>query len=127
MILTQLTDCPNQASNGNALGLSLTFVILISLSVIIILIVIFAFLVQKYKKIRVQLVKVQTMKALALMGTMPMKAVNSNRIYEDLDGDRANEILDVENIAYHKKDFRRRCATPCSDGSGEDEAYYTII
>ena len=41
-------------------------------------------------------------------GTRSMKGVpnqNSNRICEDLDSDRANEILDVENIAYHKKDF----------------------
>lgn len=69
------------------------------------------------------------MKAPAPMGTMSIKGVlnpNNNRIYEELDGDITNETLDVENMAYPKRDFHRRCATPCSDGSEED-AYYTTI
>jgi hypothetical protein len=130
IIIALLADCPHQASNGITLGLSLTFVILISLSVIITLIVIIVFLVRAYKKIQIEVVKVQTMKVPAPMGTMSMKGAlnpNSNQIYEELDGDNANEILDVENIAYPKRDFHRRCATPCSDDSGQDDAYYTTI
>ena len=71
--------------------------------------------------------KAQTMKAPNPTSTVTGLKSTKNCIYEELDGDRADGILDVENIAYHKKDFNRRCATPCSDGSGEDVAYYTTI
>ena len=122
---SHFTDYTNQASNGIALGLSLTFVILISVSVITTLVIVIIFLVRAFKKLQVQLVKVQTVKA---PETAPMRAVrtpNSNRIYEELDGD---QVLDVENLVYPMKDFHRsRCATPCSDSGEADDAYYSTI
>ena len=105
--------------------------ILISLSAITTLVVVIIFLIQAYKKIRVQLVKVQTVKASTPTGTVPMRAVrrpNTNRIYEDIDGDLADEVLDVENLVYPRKDFHRsRCATPCSDSGETNDAYYSTI
>ena len=102
--------------------------ILIGGGVITVLAIVIAFLVRSKKKIQVQLVKAQAINptSTAPIGT-GLKSTR-NCIYEELDGDRANETVDVENIAYSKKDFHRRCATPCSDDSGENEAaYYTTI
>ena len=59
--------------------------------------------------------------------TVPGLKTTTTCIYEEVDSDHADGILDVENIAYQKKDFRRRCSTPCSDASKEDETYYTTI
>ena len=119
-----------KGSNDISLGLSLTFVTLIGLSIITTLLVVILFLIRAYKKIQVQLAKVQTVKAPAPVGTAPTRAIvrnpNTNRIYEELDGDLNAD--DVENAAYPRKDFHRsRCATPCSDSGEADDAYYSTI
>ena len=124
---------PSLASCAVPLGLSLTFVILISSGILITLIVIIVLLARAYKKVQVQLVKVQTVKAPLPVCTTPTTAIckpNTNRIYEELDGDIAcaDEVLDVENLAYPTKDFHRsRCATPCSDSGEAEGAYYCTI
>ena len=90
------------------------------------------FLVRSKRKIQAQLVKAETVNApnpanAASTITVPGLKTTKTCIYEEIDSDHADEILDVENIAYQKKDFRRRCSTPCSDASKEDETYYTTI
>ena len=105
--------------------------ILIGLSIITTLLLVIVFLIRAYKKIQVQLVQVKTVKALAPVGTLPMRAArkpNANRIYDEIDGNLTGEVLDVENLAYPTKDFHRsRCATPCSDSGETDDAYYSTI
>ena len=107
--------------------------ILIGLIIITALLVVIVFLIRAYRKVQVQLVKVQTVKAPVPVCTTPITAIqkpNTNRIYEELDGDvaHADEVLDVENLAYPTKDFHRsRCATPCSDSGEAEGAYYCTI
>ena len=108
-----------------SLGVSLTVVILLGAGVIAALTIVIVFLVQSKRKIQVQLLKAQTSNP-TITDVPGLKSAKSC-MYEEVGGDHANEILDVENIAYHKKDLSRRCATPCSDASGEDVAYYTTI
>jgi hypothetical protein len=104
-------------------------VTLLGIGIIIALAIVIVFLVRSKRKIQVQLVKAQTKTVNAPNPTSTVSGLNSTKtcIYEEVDGDHADEICDVENIAYHKKEFRRRFSTPCSDGSGEDETYYTTI
>ena len=96
--------------------------IIIALTIIVIVL-----LVRSKRKIQVQLVKAELVNAPNPTSTVPGLNPTKTCIYEEVESDHADGILDVENIAYHKKDFRRRCSTPCSDASREDETYYTTI
>ena len=122
---------PYPASCAVSLGLSLTFVILISSGIFTTLTVIIVLLARAYKKVQVKFVQVQTVKAPAQVGVVPMRAVrkpNANCIYDEIGGNLTGEVLDVENLAYPTKDFHRsRCATPCSDSGETDDAYYSTI
>ena len=120
------------ASSTLSLELTLTFTILVSFTLITALVVVIVFLVRAYKKIQAKVVNVQARKLPAPSTASTEHTTNKpshNRIYEEVDSNHAGEVLDVENMAYPRKDFHRlRCATPCSGDSGEtDDAYYSTV
>ena len=91
---------------------------LISSGILITLVVIIVLLARAYKKVQVQLMKVQIVKT-------PLPAM---LLYEELDADLSNidEVPNVKNVAYAtRKDCR--CATPCSDSGEAEGAYYCTI
>ena len=94
---------------------------LISSGILITLVVIIVLLARAYKKVQVQLMKVQIVK-------IPLPAIHKSVLYEELDVDLSNidEVPNVKNVAYAtRKDCR--CATPCSDSGEAEGAYYCTI
>lgn len=96
-------------------------VILISFIIVTVLILIILFLLRVFKKTQVERVIAQTA---AMNSSTTMNTVtectraefkpNSGRVYEELDGDGSDQVVDVQSLPYPRKD----CVPPPSD-SGE--------
>ena len=100
-------------------------VILISFIITTVLILIILFLLRVYKKLQVQRVTAAvnslTPGSVSIECTRAVFKPNSNRVYEELDGDGSDQAADVQNLAYPREDF---VTSPSNLEEGADDASY---
>ena len=107
-------------------------VILISFIITTVLILIILFLLRVYKKLQVQRVTAAvnslTPGSVSIECTRAVFKPNSNRVYEELDGDGSDQAADVQNLAYPRED----CTIPptnsgrITDVTSHSSIYYDI-